>query len=299
MIVIQKICLKGRDMVFKIDDGSGKSIATILKDGNTETYDCSFSSCTNPVCTCKSIEIVLTPLQDGNQNGQVLSSRRVAIDLIEKVLYASGKYKTPPEDLVFAGLFLSQLTDNDFNFLSTKQFDFKNQITEKADIDSIEGFFDYEAVERDGLMYEYNSVLPYGNQMLVNINGEDYTIFDQYCLLPKCSCTDTSLTIVSVEETNETAEELCSVTLKYGKKKWGIAEGASSPIALGAIRSAIEEQNADFYNQLHLRHKKLKAIYLNCRQKNFPPVQPVTALKVGRNDPCPCGSGKKYKKCCL
>ena len=20
---------------------------------------------------------------------------------------------------------------------------------------------------------------------------------------------------------------------------------------------------------------------------------------VGRNDPCPCGSGKKYKKCCL
>ena len=22
------------------------------------------------------------------------------------------------------------------------------------------------------------------------------------------------------------------------------------------------------------------------------------AAKVGRNDPCPCGSGKKYKKCC-
>ena len=23
-----------------------------------------------------------------------------------------------------------------------------------------------------------------------------------------------------------------------------------------------------------------------------------TRKKVGRNDPCPCGSGKKYKKCC-
>ncbi len=21
--------------------------------------------------------------------------------------------------------------------------------------------------------------------------------------------------------------------------------------------------------------------------------------RAGRNDPCPCGSGKKYKKCCL
>jgi len=25
----------------------------------------------------------------------------------------------------------------------------------------------------------------------------------------------------------------------------------------------------------------------------------VKEEKVGRNDPCPCGSGKKYKKCCL
>ena len=24
----------------------------------------------------------------------------------------------------------------------------------------------------------------------------------------------------------------------------------------------------------------------------------VAVVKVGRNDPCPCGSGKKYKKCC-
>ena len=32
------------------------------------------------------------------------------------------------------------------------------------------------------------------------------------------------------------------------------------------------------------------------------PVKPETYVretpKVGRNDPCPCGSGKKYKKCC-
>ena len=28
-------------------------------------------------------------------------------------------------------------------------------------------------------------------------------------------------------------------------------------------------------------------------------LAPAGAPKVGRNDPCPCGSGKKYKKCCL
>jgi len=27
--------------------------------------------------------------------------------------------------------------------------------------------------------------------------------------------------------------------------------------------------------------------------------QPIRVQKIGRNDPCPCGSRKKYKKCCL
>jgi methionyl aminopeptidase len=27
--------------------------------------------------------------------------------------------------------------------------------------------------------------------------------------------------------------------------------------------------------------------------------QPIRSTKIGRNDPCPCGSGKKYKKCCI
>jgi len=32
-----------------------------------------------------------------------------------------------------------------------------------------------------------------------------------------------------------------------------------------------------------------------------PPVEPIKSQEKtpGRNDPCPCGSGKKYKHCCL
>jgi SEC-C motif-containing protein len=32
--------------------------------------------------------------------------------------------------------------------------------------------------------------------------------------------------------------------------------------------------------------------------KGHPPTQVRSTPKVGRNDPCPCGSGKKFKKCC-
>jgi len=36
------------------------------------------------------------------------------------------------------------------------------------------------------------------------------------------------------------------------------------------------------------------------RRPKTPPPQPIVRAgpKVGRNDPCPCGSGKKHKKCC-
>jgi uncharacterized protein YecA (UPF0149 family) len=42
------------------------------------------------------------------------------------------------------------------------------------------------------------------------------------------------------------------------------------------------------------------AIYEYSRSVADGPPQPYRrqAAKVGRNDPCPCGSGKKYKKCC-
>ncbi len=30
-----------------------------------------------------------------------------------------------------------------------------------------------------------------------------------------------------------------------------------------------------------------------------PPVPWARSRKNGRNDPCPCGSGRKYKRCCL
>ena len=33
-------------------------------------------------------------------------------------------------------------------------------------------------------------------------------------------------------------------------------------------------------------------------KKEKPKASPVRKAKVAPNDPCPCGSGKKYKKCC-
>lgn len=47
--------------------------------------------------------------------------------------------------------------------------------------------------------------------------------------------------------------------------------------------------------------REIHAFWLAKREKDTPSSQSVrrSEARVGRNDPCPCGSGKKYKKCCL
>lgn len=34
------------------------------------------------------------------------------------------------------------------------------------------------------------------------------------------------------------------------------------------------------------------------KQRMFSYMKQNGVKKIGRNDPCPCGSGKKYKRCC-
>ena len=33
--------------------------------------------------------------------------------------------------------------------------------------------------------------------------------------------------------------------------------------------------------------------------KHYVEMPKMPSIKVGRNDPCPCGSGRKYKHCCI
>ena len=44
----------------------------------------------------------------------------------------------------------------------------------------------------------------------------------------------------------------------------------------------------------HLTPERRKELYKE--RKSADTI--VKGPKIGRNDPCPCGSGKKYKKCC-
>ena len=46
------------------------------------------------------------------------------------------------------------------------------------------------------------------------------------------------------------------------------------------------------------RFKKIGGTWLYSEGSVKPMTMAREGKKIGRNDPCPCGSGKKYKKCC-
>ena len=53
------------------------------------------------------------------------------------------------------------------------------------------------------------------------------------------------------------------------------------------------------FNHSEIAREQQEAISQSSGEKKT--VEPIRnrGQKVGRNDPCPCGSGKKYKQCCI
>ena len=148
-------------------------------------------------------------------------------------------------------------------------------------------------------MYFYTDVLPYGERLVTTVNGVQYEIHDQYCLLSKCSCSDVHLSFMSLNSDGELKDVSCDISVDYKKMQWEVSNNSQTFADIGIIRSSIEHQISDIYNHFKARHLKLRSIYAQCKKRDYNPQIVASSPKIGRNDPCPCGSGKKYKKCCL
>jgi uncharacterized protein len=66
------------------------------------------------------------------------------------------------------------------------------------------------------------------------------------------------------------------------------------PIEEREDADAIRDEHAELLPRAIVAMRKLALM----RDGNATALRSLQARKVGRNDPCPCGSGKKYKRCC-
>jgi len=82
---------------------------------------------------------------------------------------------------------------------------------------------------------------------------------------------------------------------KLGTEKNPAVVSVQTEARLKEVTSAFEEKGWKY--RIELEPDKPEDIADLTRLLN--PLKPkIAEKKVGRNEPCPCGSGKKYKNCC-
>lgn len=106
----------------------------------------------------------------------------------------------------------------------------------------------------------------------------------------------------ALEKANEHAPHVLDVIVSLAELLIGRSRQAE---ALELLSSAREHQNVwQFWGSAHALGQQFIKLYNGlCVSQGLPIMHPASLKslppsKIGRNDACFCGSGKKYKKCC-
>lgn len=133
-------------------------------------------------------------------------------------------------------------------------------------------------------------------------NDAQYVIFEYYCDNPACDCQRLTADIMKLGEDGEPIGKSQAV-ISYD---WSSQERQCAPVLTeespqtSVARCLLEAYKKCIHCDEYLL--RIKSHYARVKQlalekatiRNTPLRQ-----KIPRNDPCPCGSNKKYKKCCL
>jgi hypothetical protein len=129
------------------------------------------------------------------------------------------------------------------------------------------------------------------------LDGESvFAAEELYCLNPRCDCRDI---MVVFRETEDGSADIGFVSVR-------LPDAAVVERDAVAIRGPAVERLWNAFRARHrhlperLEHRRQQMLELGrARAQPAPKPSPVRAPdRVGRNALCPCGSGKKYKRCC-
>jgi hypothetical protein len=125
------------------------------------------------------------------------------------------------------------------------------------------------------------------------IDGRMYEAIDLYCVVPGCNCGEVTIDVPTVMP--EDGPHLgCVVVERSGAVRIEPQENGGE--RLRQVWDAFQKRHPRYRERLARREAVMKEVGMRL----VPEVPPRAEAKprVGRNDPCPCGSGKKHKKCC-
>lgn len=282
--------------VFKFEKGEHKN----------EIYKTYLSIyCDNPTCNCTDILLSISSFNENDEEDDNIEKDykyRFCLNT-EKREISEKNDNISLTERNFAESFLMELSDNDWSDFYLYFLAFKGQIIENCDYKKLD--YDFSILEKeDESLIGFGEVFPYSLKYYIDIDKDKYTaIHDHYCINPDCSCHDSVLSIIEYDKTRN-YKDVAEIIYNYNNGTWESFDKNKvvDQKVINEILNKFKEKYSDFKEKLKKRHKILKELYLKYSRKNNilsnNDFEKVISNKIGRNDPCSCGSGKKYKKCC-
>ena len=186
----------------------------------------------------------------------------------------------------------------------------KARATSEADLDKLEPVFPIYDVEESSILIGYEQVLPFQPVISFELDSVRYFCMDMYCVNRSCHCSTVHLSVISDDKSWSGKDDfLLAIDLKTGNYKVEAQKGRAKDLNPANVAHEIFQvvELKELEERYHRMRKWYKSYFEQIQTQGkltnslySKPSAPVLAkAPVGRNDPCPCGSGKKYKKCCL
>jgi hypothetical protein len=147
-----------------------------------------------------------------------------------------------------------------------------------------------------GTMIAFHRLFPADWDLLFAAEGVTYWVIDQYCPNPACPCSSVALSLYQLREGDPIALGEALLDLARDPARLEI-ESVATEDARELFATFWDEQQ-DRLRQRRDEARRVVLRYAAAPLKGSAPL-PSTASRPTRNDPCPCRSGKKYKRCCL
>ncbi|HEX2959055.1 MAG TPA: SEC-C metal-binding domain-containing protein [Chitinispirillaceae bacterium] len=260
-------------------------------EGNEQEYSVSWDVCRSPFCGCTKLTISLC-LNDTD----VVSFK---YDLETEEVKATDDKNTGMD---IAKQFVVELTDKDRGTLIDVFKSKKVQVVKNADLTQFEvPEFPVEQIESESLLVGYDEIFPFNDEISFTYDSVTFLVADQYCLNTHCKCTNLVINIVPLEQdaVHTMFTQATAISYDYKSGKWKLVEQVGGHPEAAVLVKTLKEQHPQVNVFFSERKQRLKELYKRYRAQFQQALQQKTVHQLySRNDPCPCGSGKKFKKCC-
>jgi hypothetical protein len=265
--------------------------------------------CESPVCVCNALTLHCFPEINPQLAASPAPSVRLEVDLARRAIKNLAELQTDPAAFALAKAVESEISEREWTQLWTVYVAVKEYVTDEADPDQIHGKFPPDVLEGKGSLAGYCEVLPYAKAIEFALGGDVWFVGDQYCVNPACSCREAFISFFRIRAAGDPDKSVIRASLvvryAYDNGRIELEHGGDESEFSGRERefiNALKNTQPDLKSFVKQRHHFLRRLFINTiagrdALRHPAPAPRPSERSPGRNDPCPCGSGKKFKKC--